>query len=377
MSPRSSGQTVRTIGILVSLLLLAAACSNDGEETEGPPEDASALCGVGSGSPPISATDDLESGTKITVLTYDSFVVSDAVLEEFEAETGVSVEILTSGDTGTMVAQAIQTRDDPIADVMFGVDNTFLCRALAADLFTPYAAAGLDTVPASFQLDGEHRVTPVDFGDVCVNRWEEAYAGGSAPATLDDLASEAHDDELVVQNPETSSPGFAFLLATIARYGDGWEGYWEQLRDRGVAVTAGWTEAYYTEFGPYGGDRPLVVSYASSPVAEVVFADPPVAESPTGVLEDSCFRQIEFAGIMAGTDQPAAAAAFVEFMLSDSFQEDVPLNMFVFPVSETAELPEVFADHATVPEDPETMDPETIEAGRLDWTDRWVEIVLR
>ena len=374
MSRSRSAKLLKILLVTAGCLLLAGACSSDGDTSS---SDAEAFCGVAASSAPIASGEPPEAGASITVLTHDAFAASDSVLDAYEQETGVSVKILTSSDAGTMVAQAVQTRGDPIADVIYGVDNTFLCRALQADLFVPYEAAGLEDVPDSFQLDSSHRATPINYGDVCVNHWVDAYKDRSPPGDLDDLLGEEHDSELVVQNPETSSPGFAFLLATIARYGDDWETYWAQLRDRGVAVTSGWTEAYYTEFQPYGGDRPLVVSYASSPVAEVVFADPPIDEPPTGVMEDSCFRQIEFAGVLAGTGQPAAAASFVEFMLSDTFQEDVPLNMFVFPVSSSAELPDVFAEHAEVPAAPATMSPEDIEAQRLEWTDRWVEIVLR
>ena len=342
MSPTRAERATRLLACTAVLLLAAAACSSEGDSTDGGStngtgNDSSALCGTSSQWPTLADPADPESGASITVLVHDAFAVSEEVLDEYEAQSGVSVEMLTSNDAGTMVAQAIQTRDDPIADVMFGVDNTFLCRALAADLFTPYEAVGLESVPDEFQLDPDHRVTPIDFGDVCVNHWDPAYVDREPPATLEDLTADVHGDELVVQNPETSSPGFAFLLATIVRYGDAWEEYWERLRDGGVAVTSGWTEAYYTEFEPYGGDRPLVVSYASSPVAELLFAEPPVDEPPTGVMHDSCFRQIEFAGVMAGTDRPEAAASFIDFMLTDTFQEDVPLNMFVFPVSSTAE----------------------------------------
>ena len=273
-----------------------------------------------------------------------------------------------------MVSEAILTAGNPLGDVMFGVDNTFLARALDAELFEPYESPNLANVPDEFKLDSQHRVTPIDYGDVCVNYWTDALPA-EAPEALEDLTAPELADQLVVQNPETSSPGLAFLLATIAGTDD-WEQFWADLADNGVAVTAGWEDAYYGEFIAGGGDRSMVVSYASSPPAEVIYADPPVDAAPTEVLLDSCFRQIEFAGVLAGTDHPAEARALIDFMLTPTFQDDVPLNMFVFPVADSATLPQAFVDHAQIAEDPLFIDPADIEANRDEWTDRWVEIVL-
>ncbi len=322
-------------------------------------------------------SDDL-AGTTVTLLTHDSFYVSPETFEAFTAATGIEVEQLASGDAGALVAQACLTAGEPLGDVLFGIDNTFLQRGLDCAMFEPHTSPGLAGVPERFVLDPEHRVTPVDFGDVCLNYWVDAFDGSPPPpSSLDDLTDPAYEGMLVVQSPETSSPGLAFLLATIARYGDGWEDYWAALRDNGVSVTAGWEDAYYGEFTAGGGDRPIVVSYASSPPAEVIFADPPVDEPPTGVVTASCYRQIEFAGVLAGTDNPAGARALVDFMLTDTFQNDVPLNMFVFPVAADATLPPEFVVHAEIAADPFMLDPAEIEAQRDAWTDRWVEIVLR
>ncbi len=215
--------------------------------------------------------------TTVTLMTHDSFYLPDEVFESFEAEHDARVQLLPAGDAGAMVNQAILTADAPLADVLFGVDNTFLSRALAADLFEPYAPAALAAVPAELQLDPEGRVTPVDFGDVCLNLDRAAFADGElpTPATLEDLADPALAGQLVVENPATSSPGLAFLLATMAYFGeDGWADYWRALREADVTVASGWEEAYYGRFsgGSGEGDRPIVVSYAASPVAEVLYA---------------------------------------------------------------------------------------------------------
>ncbi|MXW99255.1 MAG: thiamine ABC transporter substrate-binding protein [Acidimicrobiaceae bacterium] len=353
---RTEGRRIRAAAIAVAVVaIVAAACSGDRSED---PADL--------------------SGTTVTLLTHDSFYVSPETFEAFTAETGITVEHLASGDAGALVAQACLTAGEPLGDVLFGIDNTFLQRGLDCGMFEPYASPGLAAVPDRFELDPDHRVTPIDFGDVCLNYWIDAFDGSPPPpSSLDDLIDPTYEGMVVVQSPETSSPGLAFLLATIARYGDGWEDYWSALRANGVAVTAGWEDAYYGEFTAGGGDRPIVVSYASSPPAEVIYADPPVDEPPTGVVTASCYRQIEFAGVLAGSGNPGGAQALIDFMLTPTFQNDVPLNMFVFPVADTATLPDVFVAHAEIAEDPFILEPAEVEAQRNDWTDRWVEIVLR
>ena len=385
---RRTGPRVRAAAIVaaaVAVALFAAACSGDSSSDEDEPTAPSATASTSAAtstsavptSSPIVDEGDL-AGTTVTLLTHDSFALSPETLEAFTESTGMVVQQLAAGDAGALVAQACLTAGEPLGDVLFGIDNTFLQRGLDCGMFESYTSPGLADVPDRFELDPDHRVTPIDFGDVCLNYWIDAFDGSPPPpASLDDLIDPAYAGMLVVESPETSSPGLAFLLATIAHYGDGWEDYWAALRDNGVSVTAGWEDAYYGEFAAGGGDRPIVVSYASSPPAEVIFADPPVDEPPTGVVTASCYRQIEFAGVLAGADNPGGARALIDFMLTATFQNDVPLNMFVFPVISGATLPEVFAEHAEIADDPFILDPAEVEAQRNAWTDRWVEIVLR
>ncbi|MCJ7725672.1 MAG: thiamine ABC transporter substrate-binding protein [Acidimicrobiia bacterium] len=317
----------------------------------------------------------------VRLLTHESFAVSEDVLAAFTAETGYRVEILTAGDAGQIVNQAILAAGNPVADVLFGADTTFLSRALDGGVFEEYLSPRLGSVPSALLVDP--RVTPIDVGDVCVNYDKAAFDSVPPPSMLEDLIEPRYADMLVVENPATSSPGLAFLLSTIARFGeDGdytWQDYWADLRSNGVRVTQGWEEAYYGSFsgGSGAGDRPLVVSYASSPVAEVVYATEPTDTAPTAVITDGCFRQVEYAGILAGTGNRAGAEALIDFMLSRSFQEDVPLNMFVLPASTEATVPEVFLAHAAIPTSPETVDPAAIEANRERWIDEWTAIVLR
>ncbi len=318
----------------------------------------------------------------VTLVTHDSFAVSKPVLRAFTEETGLTVKVVQNGDAGAALNQAILTKGAPLGDVLFGVDNTFLTRALDQDLFTKYRPDGLDQVPESLRLDPTGHATPIDFGDVCVNADREYFAdrSESPPRSLDDLADPKYRDLLVVENPATSSPGLAFVAATVANYGDAWLGYWDRLRANGVLVVDGWETAYNGEFsGAGGGDgtRPLVVSYASSPAAEMFFADPPPDVPPTSNLDTTCFRQVEFAGVLRGASNLAGARKLVDFMLTRRFQEDVPLNMFVYPAVGDTPLPPVFTKYAMAPAAPSQLSPAEIGRHRDEWIKAWTDRMLR
>jgi thiamine transport system substrate-binding protein len=331
---------------------------------------------------PAHAAD--RDGPTITLVAHDSFAVSKSVLAAFTAQTGVTVKILQAGDGGSTLNQAVLAEEggEPLGDVLFGVDNTFLTRALDADIFERYSPAALSKVPDEYELDPSHRLTPVDHGDVCINYDKKAFSGRNpaVPATLDDLTKPAYRGKLVVENPATSTPGLAFLLATIARYGEGgWQDYWKKLRANDVKVDDSWETAYEGDFTQGGneGTYPLVVSYASSPPAAVYFSKPRPKTSPVGTMLDSCFRQVEFVGVLRGTEHRAAARRLVDFMLSERFQADIPLRMFVFPVRDGTPLPPVFAEFAEVPTNPLSLDVFDIGRHREEWIEQWTNLVLR
>jgi thiamine transport system substrate-binding protein len=315
----------------------------------------------------------------LTVMTHDSFAISEAVVKAFEDANNVKVSFLQSGDAGAVLNQAILTKDAPLADVLFGVDNTFLSRALDADIFEAYQSLALSEIPAEFVLDETYRALPVDYGDVCINYDKNYFAENNlaVPQSFEDLAKPEYKGLLVVEDPATSSPGLAFMLATRAHFGDGYLDYWKSLKDNGVVVVDGWETAYYTNFSASSGkgSQPMVVSYASSPAAEVFFASPPPAESPTAsiVASGTCFRQIEFVGILKNGKNRDLAEKFVDFMLSKQFQEDMPLNMFVYPVNQTAQLPEVFTKYAQVTDQPAAISYDEIAANRDSWIGAWTE----
>jgi thiamine transport system substrate-binding protein len=318
----------------------------------------------------------------LTVMTHDSFAVSEDVVAAFEAKHDVNVTFLKLGDAGEATNKAVLAGAHPLADVFYGVDNTFLSRALDGNIFEPYDSPLLDVIPDEFELDLQHRALPVDYGDVCLN-YEKAYFEDNAlmpPANLEDLLKPEYKSLLVVENPATSSPGLAFLLATIGHFGqDNYLEYWQGLVANDVKVVNDWETAYYTEFSRYGGERPIVVSYGSSPPVEMIYAEQPLDEPPTAAItaDTSCFRQIEFVGILKGTKNRDLAEAWVDFMLSTQFQEDMPLQMFVFPVNPQAQLQAEFVNYLAVPEQTAVVSPEDIAANREEWIDAWTETVLR
>lgn len=333
-------------------------------------------------SPQATETQPTEPQT-ITVMTHDSFSVSEEIVKSFETTNHAKVVFLQSGDAGAVLNKAILTKDAPLADVLFGVDNTFLSRALEGDIFEAYESPALNEIPEEFKLDLSNRALPVDYGDVCIN-YDKAYFAENnliVPQSLEDLTKPEYQGLLVAENPATSSTGLAFLLATVAHFGDSFTEYWQALKENGVVVVDGWETAYYTNFsGSSGrGPQPMVVSYGTSPAAEVIFAETPPTDAPTASIvgPDTCFRQIEFVGILKGTQQRALAEKFVDFMLNKQFQEDVPLQMFVYPVLPDAALPEEFTRYAQAPVQTATLAPEEIAANRDRWIQSWTDVVLK
>ncbi|MGV8026830.1 MAG: thiamine ABC transporter substrate binding subunit [Anaerolineaceae bacterium] len=347
-----------TLAVSMLALLLLSACQKETAVTEEP--------------------------RTLTVLTHDSFAVSENVIAQFEEENNVKINFVLSGDTGSALNKVILTKDAPLGDVFYGVDNTFLSRALEEDIFESYASPLLSNIPEQFKLDDQNRALPVDYGDVCIN-YDKAYFAANTlaiPQSLDDLLKPEYEGLLVMENPAISSPGLAFLLATIKQYGeDGYLAYWQQLKQNGLVVVNDWSTAYYTNFSASSGKgpQPMVVSYATSPAAEVIYATEPLDEAPTASIigENTCFRQIEFVGIIKNTPNRDLAEKFVDYMLSVPFQEDIPMNMFVLPVNSDAQLPEEFVKYIQIPDAPAILPFKTITASRESWIEAWQEIVLK
>ena len=334
------------------------------------------------GEPTATADQATEVPMVLTVMTHDSFSVSEEVVAAFEIENNAQLQFLKGGDTGTAVNKAVLAKDNPLADVFYGIDNTFLSRALEEDIFESYDSPILAEIPEMFKLDPKNRALPVDYGDVCLN-YDVAFLNQNdidPPSSLEDLLDPSYKGLLVVQNPATSSPGLAFLLATIGHFGeDEYLDFWRGLVENDVLVVNDWETTYYSEFTRWGGTRPIVVSYGSSPPFEVIYAEEPMDEPPTAavVADETCFRQIEFVGILKGAQNRELAEAWVDFMLSTTFQEDLPLQMYVFPVNPQAQLNETFVKYLAVPDKPAFVSPSDIASKREAWIQAWTETVLR
>ena len=318
----------------------------------------------------------------LIIMSHDSFNIGEDVIAEFEQEHDATVTILKSGDAGETLTKAILAKDAPTADLLYGIDNTFLGRALDEEIFIEYESPMLDNVPDEYRLDSSNHVMPVDYGFVALNyhiAWFDEQ-GVAPPTDLRSLTDPQYRGLTVVQNPATSSPGLAFLFATVAAFGeDGdytWQDYWTDLHENEVLVTDGWTDAYYTAFSLYEGDRPIVVSYTTSPAAEVFFSEGALTEPPTAnVLGDnSAFLQIEGIGILDGVRNEELAQQFVDYVMDRRFQEDFPTLMWVYPANEDAELPGLF-EFAPIPDVPAELSPETIAENRERWIDEWTALM--
>jgi thiamine transport system substrate-binding protein len=348
-------RTLRAFAPALVLALAATGCSVVGED---------------SGS-------DAPASKRVVLVTHDSFVLPKPLVRRFEQESGYDLVVRGSGDAGVLTNKLVLTKDDPLGDVAFGVDNTFASRALDEGVFAPYAAH-LPTGAGRYRLPGddEHALTPVDNASVCVNVDDTWFAAHhlAPPKTLDDLVDPTYRDLFVAPGAATSSPGMAFLLATIAAYGDGWQEWWSKLMDNGAKLDDGWSQAYEVDFTQGGGkgDRPIVLSYDSSPAFTV--AD---GTSTTSALLDTCFRQVEYAGVLDGAQNPDGARALVDFLLTPDVQAALPDSMYVFPVDSTVDLPKEWARFAAQPSDPYQVDPASISEHRDEWLREWSDVTSR
>ena len=314
----------------------------------------------------------------LRVLTHASFDVPKPLLDEFEKTAGVKLSIVKAGDAGEMLNKLILTRANPIADVVYGIDNALAGKALAAEVLAPYAGPAA-TAPSAASLPSP--LVPVDFGYVTLNADKVWFAkkGLALPTTLQDLTLPAYKNLLVVQHPATSSPGMAFLQASIAGLGEEQAfKWWGALRANGVKVVKGWTEAYYTEFTRNGGTRPIVVSYATSPAAEVFYSKEKITEPPTASLNlaGGVFRQVEGVGLVKGGNQRDAALKFVDFMRSDPVQQALQTDMWMFPADAT--VPRVAAlRFAQEPASFDTPGAQDIAGKNAQWVQGWIQVVLK
>ena len=347
---------------LTALALVAAlgvtGCGSSDDDSDGTSKDAAA-------------------GKTVVIATHDSWAMSKEVMAEFTAKTGITVKIQPHGDAGELTNKLVLTKDNPVADVVYGLDNTFASRALDAGVLEDDAATDAPASAADYALQGDdgHALAPVDWGDVCVNVDDAWFRkdGRPEPRTLDDLTDPAYKGLFSTPSAATSSPGFAFLLTTVAAYGEkGWQDYWKRLMANGARVAGSWTDAYEGDFTASGqGDRPIVLSYNSSPP----FTIPKGGTKPTtSALLDTCFRQVEYAGVLDGAKNPDGARKVIAWLQSREVQEALPDNMYVFPVDAAAALPPAWARFAKPATKPYSVDPATVTEHRDDWIGEWTDV---
>jgi len=323
-----------------------------------------------------SGDDGPRSAATVKLVTYEGYVLPEGPAKQFRSETGQRIEVLASGDGGAALNRALAVSGAPEGDVFFGVDTTFLSRAQESDAFVEYRPAGLDGVDPAL-LDPGGALTPINEATVCVDYDQSWFAQRqiSPPTSFQDLIDPRLADLTVVMDPAVSTPGLAFVAATAATFGDDVTEYWRALSDNGVAIAGGWSDAWFTRYTVSGGDRPIVVSYASSPPAEVVGSDDPAAVPLTAVVASTCIRQIEYAGVLRGGANPAGARALIDEMLSDRWQAALPLSNFVLPIRSEVELPDLFERFAVRPERPISVDPATIGRQRDSWISAWRSVM--
>lgn len=356
-------RTVTLAGFTATALVLAG-CSVSGQQDQTDPPDEAA---------PQQET----TAGPVQVVTHDSFALSDELLEAFESDTGHTLQFSAPGDGGALVNQLILTKDAPLGDVAYGIDNSFASRGLDEEIFDPHTSPELPPSAEQYLIHGEHALTPIDVGDVCLNVDTGYYdeQGLAPPQTLTDLTETDYADHLVVTNPATSSPGLAFLVATVAEFGEDWTTYWQDLVDNGLLVVDSWSTAYSEEFsGSVGeGPRPVALSYSTSPAFEI---GPEGQDPTTTAMLTSCFRQVEYAGVLAGAQNPEGAQAFIDFLLSDEVQADIPDQMFMYPVNHELELPQEWTRWAPLADEPLNVDPEEIDEHRQEWIETWTDTVI-
>ncbi len=348
--------TIATLGL--------AACgpADDASQTEAEQPDQAAAEEEAGG----------QAGGVVRVVTHDSFELPAELLEGFTESTGYDLEFSAPGDAGALVNQLILTKDSPLGDVVYGIDNSFATRAVQAGVVEEYQSGALPDEATEYLMDG-HSLTPVDVGDVCLNVDHEWFADSDLeePETFEDIALADYSGLTVLTNPAQSSPGLAFLLATIAKFDGDWVTYWDELLENDVKIVDSWSDAYYTDFTANGGSRPIALSYATSPA----FTIDDDGESTTGSLLDTCFRQIEYAGVLNGAENPDGARAFIDFLLSQEVQEAIPETLYMYPVA-PVDLPEDWVAHAPIAESPHQVDPADIEANLDDWLRTWQDDVI-
>ncbi|MFP4382961.1 MAG: thiamine ABC transporter substrate binding subunit [Spirochaetia bacterium] len=315
-------------------------------------------------------TDDGNGG--LVIYAYDSFVSEwgpgPVVIPIFEEKYGIDVTLLSMGDAGQVLSRAVLEKDNPQADIILGIDNNLLPRALKEGVLAQYRSPRMDAVPEKLDLSPDGYLTPFDYGYFAVIYDSERIE--NPPVSMDDLADERFSNSLILMDPRTSSPGLGFFLWVISEYGEqGYLEYFRKLEASILTVTEGWDSGYglFTQ-----GEAPLVLSYTTSPAYHVEYEN--TDRYRAAVFPEGHYMQIEGLGITAGAKNREAAELFIDFALSAEFQSVIPLTNWMFPVVPGISLPESY-DYAPRPEESILLDPEQLETPLDNLIRSWVTMM--
>ena len=337
--------------MLAAAVLIAGCSKNDEKSTAAEPADEQTL----------------------VIYCYDSFASewgpANAVIPPFEEKYGIKVELKSAGDSGQVLSRAILEKDEPKADIIMGIDNNILSKALSEDVLAAYKPENIGNVPEHLIFDPEYRAIPFDYGFFSINYDSEKIT--APPSSLEDLTAPEYKDSLILMDPRTSGPGLGFLLWTISVYGDDFTDYWKRLAPSILTITDGWDSGYglYT-----AGEAPMVLSYTTSPPYHVEYEE--TDRYKATIFDSGNYMHIEAMGIVKGAPHRKAAEKFIEYMLTDEFQKALPLTNFMMPAKAGTPLPDSFS-YAPVSERPLLLDTKTIEENLATWLDAWLEVAVQ
>ena len=324
---------------------------------------------------------------KLTIVTYDVYGLTQEMLDNFENETGYEITMLKLDDSGSVLDHLLQHKNNQVADLAIGLDNTYLPVAEDHNVLWKH---GLELPNLSSQISESHLTdfaAPFDHGYICLNYDKSVIDGENytIPTSLWDLTSEEFNGKVAIPSPETSSPGRAFMSATTYYFDmdedntTDWTDWWKEMSANDVIITSGWSEAYEIHYsGGYGqwedghiGDAHFVVSYCHSPGVEAHFGGN-YTISATLNLDNLAFHQIEYASIVEGANL-AAANAFIEYLLSEEINSEMPVQNYMYSILENSSLPEDtgYKYNSVIPDKPAIIDQQSIIDNMDEWLSMW------
>jgi len=314
-----------------------------------------------------------ETGKKeLVVYTYDSMVseygLGPKIIPKFEEQCNCKIKMVSKGDAGQVLTTLVLEKENPKADVVIGLDNSLIQKAIEKKVLEEFTPKNIGIVPKDIGFYKKGFLTPFDYGFIAF-----VFDSKKIEAELnefDSLLDSRLEKKIVIQNPRTSSPGLALLFWSIEVYGDpGYKEFWKEFKPNILVVTDGWDESA----GLFrAGEAPMYLSYATSPAYYAEFED--INHFLAAEFEEGHYIQVEGIGIVKGTKNRKLAEQFIEFMLTEEAQKEIPFTQFMFPVNKNIELPKAF-EYAVMPDKKLELDPELIEEKQEEWISEWEKII--